>query len=225
MKSRIFTLLLLVGVVYGAVLLGSKVNALRLPDNNRGFQPEQPIAYSHRLHAGELQIECQYCHSGARRSRNAGIPSTEVCMNCHSFVTSTRSQVLAAEEKALAMGEESPTRVMSPEIRKLYSAFGLSDEGKLEGETSPIEWMRVNKIPDFAAFDHRPHIAADVACQTCHGPVETMERVRQVESFSMGFCLDCHRTPPTDVGDQPVFVGEGHPAPTQASTDCSTCHY
>lgn len=225
MKGRIFSLLLLVGVVYGALLLGSKLNALRLPDNHRGFQPEQPIAYSHRLHAGELQIDCQYCHSGARRSRNAGIPSTEVCMNCHSFVTSTRSQVRAAEDYALAMGVEAPTRIMSPEIRKLFRAFGLSDAGQPDGAPRPVEWTRVSKLPDFSTFDHRSHVAADVACQTCHGPVETMERVRQVESFSMGFCIDCHRISPGDTGTRSVLSGEERSKPTQASTDCATCHY
>ena len=134
-------------------------------------------------------------------------------MNCHLFVTSTRAQLRAAEAEAEASSQTPPTKVMSPEILKLYQAFDLSAEGEpLGGTKQPIEWVRIHQLPDFAVFDHRPHVAAEVPCQKCHGPVETMERVRQVESLGMGFCVDCHRTPgPTD--------------PQVASTDCSTCHY
>lgn len=220
MKSRIFTLLLVVGVVYGGLLLGPKLGAVRLPDNHRDFQPEQPIAYSHRLHAGELQVDCQYCHSGARRSPKAGIPTVEVCMNCHTYVTATRAQVRAAEAEANAQGLEPPTRVMSPEIVKLFSALGYTSDGLPNGDAQPVAWLQVHKLPDFAVFDHRPHVAADVTCQTCHGPVETMERVRQVESLSMGFCVNCHRVPAVDSGSLEPPTKEG-----QASTDCSTCHY
>ena len=221
MKKRMFTLLLLVGVLYAGSMLVPKLNALRLPDNHRDFQPEQPIAYSHRLHAGELQIDCEYCHSGARRSRHAGIPAAEVCMNCHSYVTSTRAQLRAAEAEAEAAGQTPPTKVMSPEIRKLYDAFDLTDEGESRGgDRHPIEWVRIHQLPDFAVFDHRPHVAADVPCQKCHGPIETMERVRQSESLSMGFCVNCHRLPSAEQGTLSA-AGE-HP---QASTDCATCHY
>ncbi len=221
MKGRIFTLLLLVGVLYALLILVPKLDAVRLPDNHRGFQPEQPIAYSHRLHAGELQIDCEYCHSGARRSRHAGIPAVEVCMNCHSYVTATRAQVRAAEAEAEQNGQPAPTRVMSPEISKLYRALDLSDDGDpLGGEPSPVEWVRIHQLPDFAAFDHRPHVAAEVPCQSCHGAVESMERVRQVESLSMGFCVNCHRLPAAD--GRTLADGQPHP---QASTDCATCHY
>ncbi len=221
MKSRMVTLLLLIGVAYASLVLASRLGTVRLPDNHRDFQPEQPIAYSHRLHAGELQIDCQYCHSGARRSPLAGIPAVEVCMNCHSYVTSTRAQMLAAEAEAESRGGEAPTRVLSPEIGKLYDALGIGLDGQPTGEPQqPIEWVRIHQLPDFATFDHRPHVAAEVPCQACHGAVETMERVRQVESLSMGFCIECHRQPAVVPGSA-AGAADAH----QASTDCLTCHY
>jgi hypothetical protein len=110
---------------------------------------------------------------------------------------------------------------MSPEIRKLYDAFDWTDEGEPRGgETHPIEWVRIHQLPDFAVFDHRAHVAAEVPCQKCHGPIETMERVRQSESLAMGFCVNCHRLPAAAAGT--LADAAQHP---QASTDCATCHY
>lgn len=217
MRSPVTTLFLLVALVFGLLALVPRLGAFHLPGNHQGFEPVQPIAYSHRLHAGELVIDCQYCHSGAERSRHAGIPSAGVCMNCHRLVTAPRSLVRAEEERAAAEGRE-PRRVVSPELAKLYAALGLGQD--LQPDPAliprPIEWVRVHRLPDFAVFDHRPHVAAGVRCQSCHGPVETMERMRQVASLSMGWCLTCHRDP------QQAGVA---PAGGAASTDCSACHY
>lgn len=150
--------------------------------NQQGYEPEQPIAYSHAVHAGRLQIDCLYCHFGAERSRHAGVPPAQVCMNCHSQIKRD-----------------------APDVQKIDAA--------VESGT-PIAWTRVHRFPDHAYFDHSRHVAvAAIQCQSCHGPVETMTRVRQVGSMSMGFCLDCHR--------KSERSGNG-PA---ASTDCSTCHY
>jgi hypothetical protein len=157
--------------------------------SQQGYEPAQPIAYSHALHAGEYQMNCLYCHSGAEKSRHAGVPSASVCMNCHAQITKVRG-------------------VDSPEIKKLTTAV---DAG------TPIEWTRVHRLPDFAYFNHSRHVAADVACQTCHGPVQTMVRVMQVERMTMGWCLDCHRA--TQASPEAAAKKLNPP------TDCAACHY
>jgi len=180
--------------------------AWRSPGNNQGYAPVQPIAFSHKLHAGEMQIQCVYCHLGVETSRYAGIPALSTCMNCHKKVTSSS----AAQKQA------SPAE--SPELRKLYDSLALDKAlapiaGKLP---KPIAWKKVHQMPDFVVFDHRAHITASVTCQTCHGPIETMDRVRQSETLSMGWCVNCHRdVNVTGVAGKPVH----------ASIDCVTCHY
>lgn len=201
MKS-ILTYALSAGIALVVLSMAVNADRYRLPRDQRGYEPDQPIAFSHRLHAGELGVDCQYCHSGAERSRHAGIPAVSTCLNCHKFIKDTWGAV-QAEDKAAAEEKRAPKPVESTEIAKL-----------LKGE--PIVWNQVHKLPDFAYFDHRPHVAAGVACQKCHGPVETMEKVRQVESLSMGWCVNCHR----DVNEEGV-AGK----PVHASTDCTTCHY
>ena len=217
MNKRIVTLILVVALGFGLAALVPKLVSVRLPGNNEGFEPDQPIAYSHRLHAGELGMECKYCHSGAERSQYAGIPSASVCMNCHRFVTASRSSVRAEEIAAEEEGRE-PRKVVSPELVKLYAAFGLGPDLLPDPslEPSPIEWARIHDLPDFVVFDHRPHVFAGVACQKCHGPVETMEKMRQFRSLSMGWCVNCHRDP-HDAGVVPLDQ--------QASIDCSVCHH
>ncbi len=217
MNKRIVTLILVVALGFGLAALVPKLVSVRLPGNNEGFEPDQPIAYSHRLHAGELGMECMYCHSGAERSQYAGIPSASVCMNCHRFVTASRSSVRAEEIAAEEEGRE-PRKVVSTELVKLYAAFGLGPDLQPDSslEPSPIEWARIHDLPDFVVFDHRPHVFAGVACQKCHGPVETMEKMRQFRSLSMGWCVNCHRDP-HDAGVVPLDQ--------QASIDCSVCHH
>jgi hypothetical protein len=199
------------------VSLVTLVAALRLPGENQGYEPVQPIAYSHRLHAGTLQIQCIYCHSAADKSRHAGVPPMNVCMNCHNGITATLASVKA--EEASAAREQRPARpVISPELRKLYDAMALDASlSPIPGQApKPIAWKQIHKLPDFVYFDHRAHIIAAVRCQQCHGPVETMERVSQHETLSMGWCVNCHR----DV-NQAGVAGK----PVHASIDCVTCHY
>jgi hypothetical protein len=150
--------------------------------SRQGYEPEQPVAYSHALHAGELKLDCQYCHFGAEKSRHAGVPPVNVCMNCH-------TQVLPE----------------SPEIAKLARAMATGQ---------PIAWTKVHRLPDFAYFNHARHLAGGLPCQRCHGPVETMVRIQQVETMSMGWCLDCHRNPPEGPGG----------ARLSPPTDCAACH-
>lgn len=217
MNSRVLTFVLLLGIGFGLIALVGEAAGLRLPGNRQGYEPTQPIAYSHRLHAGEMQIPCQYCHYGAGQSRHAGVPAASVCMNCHRFVTATLGAV-RAEEKQAEKEHRAKRPVVSPELRKLYDHLGLDDKLQPDPRRTPvpIEWLRVHKLPDYAHFDHRAHVVAGVDCQTCHGPVQTMERVRQEKSLSMGWCVDCHRTTAkTGVNGKPV----------KPSTDCSVCHY
>ena len=207
----------------GGLLLGGSTivatSEMRLPGNHKGYEPEQPIAYSHRLHAGELQIDCRYCHYGAERGRHAGLPSGSVCMNCHATVTDAYDRVLEEKSRAEAAGEE-PRRTISPELRKLYDYMGLDEDLQPTAEPTPIPWQRVHHLPDFAYFDHSTHVARGVACETCHGPVQAMERVRQQESLSMGWCVDCHRqSEGTSTGLAPDPKASLH-----ASTDCVSCH-
>jgi hypothetical protein len=214
--SRTLTVVLTIAL---AASLVSLATAWRLPGDNRGYEPVQPIAYSHRLHAGDMKIACLYCHSAAERSRYAGIPAVSVCMNCHRIVTAPLS-VMEQEKAASEKAGRKPQRVVSPELRKLYDAFGLDDRlFPLQGHgrtARPVSWVRVHTLPDFVRFDHSPHVIAGVACQTCHGPVETMERVRQVAPLTMGWCVNCHR----DANEQGVAGRR-----VNASLDCTACHY
>jgi hypothetical protein len=217
MRSRITTIVLLVGLTFGVLALVPRLRGYRAPGNQRGYEPAQPIAFSHRMHAGELEISCQYCHSGAEKSRHAGIPSSGLCLNCHRTVTAPLGAVRAEQE--LARQESRPPRpVVSPELKKLYDSLGLDDKLQPDPrrEPVPIPWVKIHNLPDHASFDHRAHVLAGVACQRCHGAVETMERVRQVEDLSMGWCVNCHRE-----SNRVGVIGKK----VNASTDCSTCHY
>lgn len=143
----------------------------------QGYTPEQPIKYSHKLHAGEMQIQCIYCHSGAERGKVAGIPSANVCMNCHKYV-----------RKGPQTGTE--------EIAKIYKALDYDpDKGTYGPNPKPIQWVRVHNLPDLAYFNHAQHVAVGkIACQTCHGPVQdSMTVAGQYSPLTMGWCIDCHR--------------------------------
>ncbi|MBI2434108.1 MAG: cytochrome c3 family protein [Candidatus Hydrogenedentes bacterium] len=211
------TYALLAGFVLGLVALSLAARSYHLPDNHQDYEPEQPIAFSHRLHAGELALDCRYCHFGAATSRHAGIPAASVCMNCHKFVTATMG-ALRAEERIAKEEKRAPGKVVSPELAKLYRGLGLNEKLEPDPAQTPtgIAWVKIHNLPDYVYFDHRAHVSAGVACQTCHGSVETMERVRQVESLAMGWCVNCHREA-NRIGVQ----GK----PVQASVDCATCHY
>jgi hypothetical protein len=214
---RLVRLVLLVCLVGSVMFLVARLQGFYWPGNQQDYEPVQPIEFSHRLHAGKLEIACQYCHFGAGRSRHAGIPPASLCMNCHGLVTASRDRVL--EEYREAQKERRPARpIVTPELQKLYDALGLDDKLQPDPtkQPTPIEWVRIHKLPSFTFFDHRSHIAAGVDCQTCHGKVETMDRVRQFANLSMGWCVRCHRDP----AQKGVANKEVHP-----STDCSACHY
>jgi hypothetical protein len=210
-------IVLFTGLVCSLLFLGSRLTGFYWPGNQQDYEPVQPIAFSHQLHSGKLQVSCSYCHFGAERSRHAGLPAASLCMNCHALVTASREATLQEYQQAQQAGR--PARpVVSAELRKLYDALGLDD--KLQPDPArkprPIAWVKVHNLPAFSCFDHRPHVHAGVTCQECHGAVETMDRVRQVADLSMGWCVNCHRrTAETGVAGKQV----------RPSTDCSACHY
>jgi hypothetical protein len=217
LAARTATLLIALLAVLGLVVVVQNANA-HLPGNHQGYEPDQPVLFSHQVHAGDLQIHCLFCHPGAEKGRVAGIPSASLCLTCHKTVTAPLPLVNAEETLATAQGREKRT-VFSPEIRKIYDALALGDDGKpIPGKTpTPIPWVRVHSLPDFVAFDHRSHVAAGVACQTCHGPVDAMHRIRQHTDLGMGWCVQCHRD------SRAVGLADGRPS--QASDDCGTCHH
>ncbi len=218
MPRQVRIIALLVTAALLLITLFPRVAASRLPGDNQGYAPEQPIAYSHRLHAGELQIDCQYCHFAADRSRNAGIPPGNVCMNCHVFVTSSFGAYREEDRIAKEEGRK-PRPVVSDDLQTLYDHMGLGPDlltPDPEKTPTPIEWVRVHKLADFVFFDHSRHVLAGVICQECHGPVESMERVRQFSDLTMGWCVNCHRK----VNEEGVSGKR-----VEASTDCGACHF
>lgn len=157
---------------------------------DQGYMPVQPIHYSHRIHAGDNGIDCKYCHSSARVSKTSGIPSLNVCMNCHKSISEV------AESTAT---DDYSKEFYDGEIQKLYAASGWNpDEQKFSGEPQPVKWVRIHNLPDFAYFNHSQHVSVGgIECQTCHGPVETMEVMYQYAPLTMGWCINCHKE--TDV--------------------------
>jgi hypothetical protein len=217
MRSRLTTLVLVIALIFALLSLAPKLYSFRWPGNNQGYEPAQPIAFSHRLHAGELGISCIYCHNGVEKSKHAGMPSASLCLNCHKSVRSPLAAQQVEDELAKQQGRPAE-KLFSAKLKKLYEAEALDENAKaIPGKMkTPIAWVQVHKLPAFACFDHRAHVTAGVACQKCHGPVETMEKMKQVEHMSMGWCVNCHReADKTGIGGKMV-----HP-----STDCAACHY
>ena len=153
---------------------------------DKDYAPIQPIHYSHRIHAGSNGINCKYCHSAARVSKNAGIPSLNVCMNCHKNIAEV-SDTTATEEYSKVFYDQ--------QIQKLYDAVGWDKTTqKYTGKTQPVKWVRIHNLPDFAYFNHSQHVTvAGIECQKCHGPVETYEIQKQFAPLTMGWCINCHR--------------------------------
>ncbi len=196
---------------------------------DQGYQPIQPIHYSHKIHAGDNMVDCKFCHSSARTSKQAGIPSLNVCMNCHKAI---------GEVAEATATEEYSKEFYDKEIVKLYDAVGW-DPATLtySGVTKPVKWVRIHNLPDFAYFNHSQHVTvAGVACQTCHGPVEEMEIVSQNTPLTMGWCINCHRETNVNLAGNEYYqkIHEelskkyGVEALTVAQLgglECAKCHY
>ena len=176
----------------------------------QGYAPKQPIAFSHKLHAGDHQIDCNYCHSSVYKGKNAGIPSANICMNCHNTIKNVPG-----------------TTTESAEIKKIYDAIE---------NNKPIEWVRIHNLPDLSYFNHAQHTnVGGVECQTCHGQIQEMEVVSQFAPLTMGWCINCHRETPLNTQGNAYYdnlvkihASESKNAFTVASNgglECSKCHY
>ena len=181
-----------------------------------GYQPKQPVPFSHKLHAGDLGMDCRYCHSSVERSHEANIPSIQTCMHCHRTI-----------------------KIDSEKLMLIRDSW----ESRDKDTKRPVKWIRVHKLPDYAYFDHSLHLRAGIGCASCHGNVAAMEIVRQVKPLSMSWCLDCHRDPekeirPIDENPDLITDMNWQPGTThaekiksmksrlqlQAPEDCSACH-
>ena len=196
---------------------------------DQGYAPIQPIHYSHKIHAGANQIECKYCHSSARVSKHSGIPSLNVCMNCHEYIAEYNG------EEDLENGYTKD--FYTNEIKKLYSAVGWDEENQVyTGNTKPVKWVRIHNLPDFVYFNHAQHAqVAKIECQTCHGPVEEMEIMYQYSPLTMGWCIDCHRESNVDKDNEyyqkvhdelsKKYGVEKLTVAQLGGIECAKCHY
>lgn len=197
---------------------------------DQGYMPIQPIHYSHKIHAGDNQIECKYCHSSARVSKHSGIPSLNVCMNCHMNIAEYNGE----EDLEKGYTKEFYTN----EIKKLYKAVGWDENTQsYTGETQPVKWVRIHNLPDFVYFNHAQHVSvAGVECQKCHGPVEEMEIMYQHSPLTMGWCINCHRETNVNVKDNGYYTKiheelskkygvEKLTAAQMGGLECGKCHY
>ena len=196
---------------------------------DQNYEPIQPIHYSHRIHAGSNGIDCKYCHSSARVSKHAGIPSLNVCMNCHKNIAEVADTTATPEYSKV---------FYDAQIQKLYDAVGWDKATqKYTGKTNPVKWVRIHNLPDFAYFNHSQHVTvAGIECQTCHGPVQTYEIQKQFAPLTMGWCINCHRK--TDVKmEGNAYYDKIHSelskkygvdkltAAQMGGLECGKCHY
>lgn len=208
-RANLYPILSLVGALVAGVAVIGLIWYYFSPEyTDVGYQPEQPVPYSHEVHVGKLGLDCQYCHTNVDKASFANIPSTETCMNCHSQVRTESEQL---------------TNVM---------------ESWKTG--TPIEWVNVHMLPDYAHFNHSRHVNVGVGCESCHGRVDQMEVVSQTEPLSMSWCLDCHRSPEENLRPPSEVTNmEWEPDSNQVQknlrrieaegikppTNCSSCHY
>ncbi|MBY0587510.1 cytochrome c3 family protein [bacterium] len=185
-----------------------------------GYAPTQPIPFSHKLHAGDLKMDCRYCHTSVEKAAFAAIPPTSTCLNCHS-------------------GKDAAGQVVATAIHSDSPKLAPVRESAATGQ--PIEWIKVHDLPDYAYFNHSAHVTRGVSCVSCHDRIDRMEKVYQSKELSMSWCLSCHRNP--DPHLRPAeFVTKLDWAPPEGktaaevgreireqrginpSTNCSTCH-
>ncbi len=184
-----------------------------------GYMPEQPIAFSHKIHAGQNGINCQYCHSGVEKSKVANVPSANVCMNCHKYI----------QEGAITGKKE---------IAKIYAAIGFDPEKQTySGKTSPIKWVRVHNLPDHVYFNHSQHVkVGKIECTECHGEIAKMDTVYQSSPLTMGWCIDCHRKTQVKMEGNAYYdelhaklkekyKGQEITVSKMGGLECGKCHY
>lgn len=235
---------------------------------DKGYQPDQPIYFSHKVHAGIQGVNCQYCHSSAKYGKVSGIPSVNVCMNCHKTIKEYKGEYY--EEDLVTSGKFADAndvkKFYTGEIQKMYKAIGWNPEtNKYDGPQKPIEWVRIHNMPDFVYFNHAQHVvvgeqailkaikegtipnaaelnigSGDQVCFACHGRVDEMNVVKMANDFTMGWCIECHRTTEVDMenGYNKEYYAELHEKlkkqygdATKLTVDaiggleCGKCHY
>lgn len=206
-KTYLMAAILVVFAIGGYVTINAAIGLGRM----QGYQPEQPIYYSHKVHAGVNQISCLYCHGGAQDSKHANIPSVNVCMNCHMAIKEYKGDPIVKEDGTPVNGTE--------EIKKLYSYAGWNpdtrqynpdknNDGVPDG-AKPIKWIKIHNLPDHVYFNHSQHVkVGKQQCQTCHGNIQEMPEVYQFSTLSMGWCINCHRETKVDFYNKET--GEGN---------------
>ena len=210
------------------------VGAMNL-GRSKDYQPEQPIYYSHKVHAGVNQINCQYCHSGTYQGKQATLPSVNVCMNCHTAINEYKGDPLVRENGEIVNG--------TAEIKKLYKYAGFTEGQPWDAtKAQPIEWIRIHNLPDHVYFNHAQHVnAGQVACQQCHGEIQNMGEVKQFSDLSMGWCVNCHRETKVQFKDNGFYSiyekyhedirtgkidsAKGITVEKIGGTECQKCHY
>lgn len=205
----------LIGGIYGFKFGMEEVGV------QQGYSPTQPINFPHTTHAGEYQIDCQYCHYGVEKGKQAVVPSVNICMNCHVHVTAS----------------EKYNGNVSPEIQKIYTAIDYNYEtGEYGDNPQPVKWVRIHNLPDLAYFNHSQHVVAGKQeCQTCHGEIQEMEKVAQYATLQMGWCIDCHRNTNLSIDNNAYYAdlvekikseGKDHITVAQnGGLECAKCHY
>jgi mono/diheme cytochrome c family protein len=200
--------------VVGSLGFKAVINGLYGIGIQQNYAPKQPIAFSHKLHAGAYEIDCKYCHTGVMKGKSATIPSVNICMNCHRSV-----------------------KTESPQIQKIWAAADWNSETLSFGPNQrPIEWVRIHNLPDLAYFNHSQHVnVAGVECQTCHGPIQEMDVVKQYSLLTMGWCIDCHRKTDINTKGNAYYdkLVELHNAASKTpmkvedngGLECAKCHY
>ncbi len=211
--------------------------AMNLGRNQR-YQPEQPIYYSHKVHAGINQINCLYCHTGAQEGKHANIPSLNVCMNCHMAINEYTGKEKIYKEHGIEVNG-------TAEIQKLYDAAGYDPKVSKQWDPSkakPVQWVKIHNLPDHVYFNHSQHVkAGKVACQTCHGEIQKMDEVYQYSDLSMGWCINCHRETKVQFKDNGFYSiyqkfhddlkngtidsAKGITVERIGGTECQKCHY
>jgi cytochrome c551/c552 len=212
---------LFVGFFIAIVVLKFAFDAMMGVGVTTNYQPEQPIAFSHKIHAGDNSIDCNYCHTSARTSKHSAIPSANVCMNCHANIVS------------------GPT-TGTAEIQKIYDAIGYDPDSRtyIPGyEQKPIEWVRIHNLPDLAYFNHSQHVTVgQLECQDCHGAIEEMDVVKQSSPLTMGWCIECHRETEVKMEGNDYYTemhekmkekyaGEKITVEKMGGLECGKCHY
>ncbi len=167
--------LLLVAGAAGAVFAGAMGGLITDPQTlNVGYQPEQPVPFSHAIHAGQLKLDCRYCHNTVFDAAHAAVPPTATCINCHSPADDQGITALAA------------VHAESPKLEPIHESW-------LEGRS--VGWKRIHNLPEFVYFNHAAHVNSGVSCKSCHGRIDQMEEVYQAKELSMAWCIECHRNP------------------------------